>query len=67
MLDANADENPQRGLHPRCACYGSTCLSSTRAARRPYVVVVAAGDEALDPVHPGAMPFAVTNPIFFTR
>ena len=29
-----------------------------------YVIVVAQGDEALEPVHPRRMPFGVTNPIF---
>lgn len=30
-----------------------------------WVVLVAAGDTDLAPVHPGRMPFGVTNPIFF--
>ncbi|MBK8412583.1 MAG: CehA/McbA family metallohydrolase [Sandaracinaceae bacterium] len=30
-----------------------------------WVVFVAAGDTDLTPVHPGRMPFGVTNPIFF--
>lgn len=32
-----------------------------------FVVLVASGDETLEPVHRGRTPFAVTNPIFFTR
>jgi hypothetical protein len=32
-----------------------------------YVVVVATGDHDLDPVHPGRLPFGVTNPIFLVR
>ncbi len=32
-----------------------------------WVVFVAASDEALEPVHPGRLPFGVTNPIFFER
>jgi len=32
-----------------------------------WAVFVASGDEALDPVHPGRLPFGVTNPIFFAR
>ncbi len=37
------------------------------AAGRTYVVVVATGDRDLEPVHPGRLPFGVTNPIFLTR
>jgi hypothetical protein len=29
-----------------------------------YVVIAAYGDQALEPVHPGHIPFGVTNPIF---
>jgi hypothetical protein len=29
-----------------------------------FVVIAAYGDKALDPVHPGRIPFGVTNPIF---
>ena len=32
-----------------------------------YVVVAAYGDAPLEPVHPGRVPFGVTNPIFLTR
>ncbi|HUH02021.1 MAG TPA: CehA/McbA family metallohydrolase [Kofleriaceae bacterium] len=32
-----------------------------------YVIVAAYGDEALEPVHPGRQPFAVTNPIFLRQ
>lgn len=31
-----------------------------------FVVIAAYGDKALDPVHPGRIPFGVTNPIFVT-
>jgi hypothetical protein len=31
-----------------------------------FVVIAAYGDKALDPVHPGRVPFGVTNPIFVT-
>lgn len=34
------------------------------AAAGSFVVVAAYGDRALEPVHPGRMPFGVTNPIF---
>ena len=37
------------------------------AATGSYVIVVAHGDEPLDPVHPGKRPFGVTNPIFLFR
>ncbi len=37
------------------------------AAGGSYVIVVAQGDEALEPVHRDRMPFAVSNPIFLTR
>ncbi|WP_236604903.1 CehA/McbA family metallohydrolase [Sandaracinus amylolyticus] len=37
------------------------------AATGSWVVIVAAGDEELEPVHPGRLPFAMTNPIFLTR
>jgi hypothetical protein len=30
-------------------------------------VLAAYGDRALDPVHPGRIPFGVTNPIFIGR
>jgi hypothetical protein len=29
-----------------------------------YVVIAAYGDKPLDPIHPGRIPFGVTNPIF---
>ena len=32
-----------------------------------YVIVAAYGDQPLDPVHPGRMPFGVTNPIFLIQ
>jgi hypothetical protein len=32
-----------------------------------FVVVHASGDSPLEPVHPGRLPFAVTNPIFVRR
>ncbi len=32
-----------------------------------YVIVAAYGDETLEPVHPGRIPFGVTNPIFLSR
>ena len=32
-----------------------------------FVIVIATGDETLEPVHPGRLPFAVTNPIFLER
>jgi hypothetical protein len=35
------------------------------AGMATWVVFVAAGDTDLAPVHPGRMPFGVTNPIFF--
>jgi hypothetical protein len=28
------------------------------------VIIAARGDAALEPVHPGRLPFGVTNPIF---
>jgi hypothetical protein len=31
-----------------------------------FVVIAAYGDKALDPIHPGRIPFGVTNPIFVT-
>jgi hypothetical protein len=34
------------------------------AAAGSYVIVAAHGDAPLEPVHPGRMPFGVTNPIF---
>jgi hypothetical protein len=32
-----------------------------------YVIVAAYGDSPMEPVHPGRIPFGVTNPIFLTR
>lgn len=37
------------------------------AAEGSWVVVAAYGDEPLDPVHPGRVPFAVSNPIWIER
>lgn len=37
------------------------------ASGRTWVVVAVTGTDALEPVHPGRLPFAVTNPIFLTR
>lgn len=34
------------------------------AAAGGFIVIAAYGDRALDPVHPGRIPFGVTNPIF---
>lgn len=34
---------------------------------RTWVVVAVTGDTELEPVHPGRLPFGVTNPIFLTR
>ncbi len=39
----------------------------TVAAPGGWVVVAAYGNQALEPVHPGRLPFAVSNPIFLTR
>jgi hypothetical protein len=37
------------------------------ATGRTWVVVAVTADTELEPVHPGRMPFAVTNPIFLSR
>ncbi|MCZ7684626.1 MAG: hypothetical protein M5U28_39975 [Sandaracinaceae bacterium] len=37
------------------------------AATGSYVIFAAYGDAALEPVHPGRIPFGVTNPIFLRR
>lgn len=37
------------------------------ASSGSFVVLVASGDEELEPVHRGRVPFAVSNPIFFRR
>jgi hypothetical protein len=37
------------------------------AAEGSWVVVAAYGDSPLEPVHPGRIPFGVTNPIFLRR
>ena len=34
------------------------------AATGGFVIIAAYGDKALEPVHPGRIPFGVTNPIF---
>jgi hypothetical protein len=36
----------------------------TVASGGSYVIVAAYGDQTLEPVHPGRIPFGVTNPIF---
>lgn len=40
-------------------------VSVPTADAAAWVVLVASGDSDLAPVHPGRMPFGVTNPIFF--
>ncbi len=40
-------------------------VAATASRPRHYVVFVAKGKKDLAPVHPGKMPFAVSNPIFF--
>ncbi len=40
-------------------------VAATASRPRHYVVFVAKGKKDLAPVHPGRMPFAVSNPIFF--
>ena len=35
--------------------------------RGSYVLVAAYGDQTLEPVHPGRIPFGVTNPVFLHR
>jgi hypothetical protein len=37
------------------------------AASGSYVIIAVTGDDPLEPVHPGRIPFGVTNPIFLTR
>lgn len=37
------------------------------AAANGFVIVAAYGDRTLEPVHPGNVPFGVTNPIFLSR
>lgn len=41
-----------------------TVSVDVRAAGGGFVVIAAYGDRALEPVHPGRIPFGVTNPIF---
>ncbi|MFO0638356.1 MAG: CehA/McbA family metallohydrolase [Polyangiaceae bacterium] len=40
-------------------------VKATQSRARHYVVFVAKGKKDLAPVHPGRLPFAVSNPIFF--
>jgi hypothetical protein len=42
-------------------------LVQLSGAVRDWVVFHASGDTPMDEVHPGRLPFGVTNPIFFTR
>ncbi|MBK8173520.1 MAG: carboxypeptidase regulatory-like domain-containing protein [Sandaracinaceae bacterium] len=53
--------------NPAVRFRGSFDINVSNGATGSYVVFVAAGAESLQPVHPGRMPFGVTNPIFFTR
>ena len=57
---------PVAGLPGPGKVYENTIDVSASASRpRHYVVFVAKGKKDLSPVHPGRMPFAVSNPIFF--
>jgi hypothetical protein len=37
------------------------------AAAGSYVIIAAYGDEAMEPVHPGRIPFGTSNPIFVSQ
>jgi len=55
-------------LEPAVRFRGSLDVPVSAAGGIPtYAVFVAAGDQPLEPVHPGRMPFGVTNPVFFSR
>lgn len=55
-------------LEPAVRFRGSLEVPVTAAGGiATWAIFVAAGDEPLEPVHPGRMPFGVTNPVFFTR
>ena len=49
----------------RAPSSGASDVSVPTGDMAAWVVFVAAGDTDLTPVHPGRMPFGVTNPIFF--
>jgi hypothetical protein len=64
-LDAATVVDP---LEPAVRFRGSLDVPVTAAGGiATWAVFVAAGDAPLDPVHPGRMPFGVTNPVFFSR
>ncbi len=60
ILPADADpENPTIRF--------SAPLQFDVASAGSYVIIAAYGDEAMEPVHPGRIPFGVTNPIFVSQ
>ena len=55
-------------LDPTVRFHGALDVTVTATGGVPtYAIFVAAGDAPMEPVHPGRMPFGVTNPVFFSR
>jgi hypothetical protein len=61
------DESTIDPLEPTVRFRNDVAVPVGGGATPSWVVFVASGDQALDPVHPGRLPFGVTNPIFFSR
>lgn len=51
----------------RLSATGATAIRVPVAAEGSWVVFHAKGDMDLSPVHPGRLPFAVSNPVFLSR
>jgi hypothetical protein len=47
--------------------WSGTIQVPVAAAGNGFVVIAAYGDAPLEPVHPGRIPFGVTNPIFLVQ
>ena len=61
------DETTIDPLEPTVRFRNDVAVPVAAGATPSWVVFVASGDQALEPVHPGRRPFGVTNPIFFSR
>ena len=62
------DESMIDPLEPTVRFRGNLDVNVSAVGGVPtYAVFVAAGEAPLEPVHPGRMPFGVTNPVFFRR
>jgi hypothetical protein len=61
------DETTIDPLNPVIRFQNDVSVPVASAATPSWAVFVASGDAELAPIHPGRLPFGVTNPIFFSR